>query len=147
PLWRPLGPRPGSGCSSRLWGSLGLASPGGGIDADAPPSHTPRRRCVRWSTLMSLTEGLADQLRWTAFDRLRAGRPAPVTDLAGALRIDPSTAEAAVGDLAVRGVLERDSTGAVVGAHGLTLVTTRHRLVVDGVELYTWCALDAIGIP
>ena len=42
---------------------------------------------------------------------------------------------------------EQDGRGAVVGAQGLTLRPTRHRLVLDGVELHTWCAVDAIGVP
>src|SRR5262249_24938634 len=96
---------------------------------------------------MNVGEDLADQVRWAAFDLVRAGRPAGGADLAAALRADPSTMEAAVGALTARGLLERDSHGAVVGVHGLTLWPTRHRLVLDGIALYTWCALDAIGIP
>jgi alkylmercury lyase len=96
---------------------------------------------------VGVTEGLADGLRWAAFDLLRTGRPAPITDVAVAVRVDSALAEAAASELAGAGLLERDRSGVVVGAHGLTLLATRHQLVLDGVELHTWCALDAIRIP
>ncbi len=96
---------------------------------------------------MSATEELANRLRWTAFDLLRSGRAVPVGELTAVLDVGPSTVEGAVAELAARGLLEREPDGAVVGVHGLTLLTTRHRLVLDGVALHTWCALDAIGIP
>ncbi len=43
-------------------------------------------------------------------------------------------------------VVEPDS-GRVVGSWGLSAVPTDHRLRIRGRELYTWCALDAVGIP
>lgn len=33
------------------------------------------------------------------------------------------------------------------GIAGLTLAPTRHQLILDGQGLYTWCAIDAVGIP
>ena len=45
-----------------------------------------------------------------------------------------------------RGMLERDDAGRVVGA-GLTQRKTDHELVIDGVQLYTWCAIDALAFP
>ena len=45
------------------------------------------------------------------------------------------------------GLVERDTAGRVVGIAGLTLEPTKHRLVLDGQGLYTWCAIDAVGIP
>lgn len=41
---------------------------------------------------------------------------------------------------------EYDEDGRIVG-QGLTLRATRHRFSVDGVQLYTWCALDALLFP
>ncbi len=43
-------------------------------------------------------------------------------------------------------VVEPDS-GRVVGSWGLSSVPTDHRLRIRGRQLYTWCALDAVGIP
>jgi len=98
-------------------------------------------------TGVGVTDAVGVRLRWAAFDRLRAGQPASVADLAGVLGLDPAEASAAVGELAAAGLIERDGDGSVIGAHGLSLAATRHRLVLDGVELHTWCALDAVGIP
>lgn len=41
---------------------------------------------------------------------------------------------------------EYDEAGRVVG-HGLTLNPTAHRFIVNGVRLYTWCALDTVTFP
>ena len=37
--------------------------------------------------------------------------------------------------------------GLITGVGGLSSTPTMHRLVLDGVELYCWCALDTLGIP
>ncbi len=39
-----------------------------------------------------------------------------------------------------------DADGSLVGA-ALSLLPTRHRFRINGRELYTWCALDALFIP
>lgn len=48
---------------------------------------------------------------------------------------------------AANGRLEIDERGHLVGIHGLTLRTTRHRFEHAGRAHHTWCALDCIGIP
>jgi hypothetical protein len=41
-----------------------------------------------------------------------------------------------------------DDLGRVVAAHGLSLVPARqHRLMMADRQFWTWCAIDAIGIP
>jgi hypothetical protein len=35
----------------------------------------------------------------------------------------------------------------VVGVAGLTLIATAHSLSLPDADMYTWCALDAVGIP
>src|SRR5262245_29518288 len=50
-------------------------------------------------------------------------------------------------DLARRGRAELDDDGRLVGIHGLTLRSTRHRFVHDGRSHHTWCAFDSIAIP
>ena len=53
-----------------------------------------------------------------------------------------------VDKLAQSGMLVVDSeSGNVVGSHGLSLVETPHRLHIKGNDLFTWCAIDAVGIP
>jgi hypothetical protein len=49
--------------------------------------------------------------------------------------------------LAWEGKLEVDAAGRLLGIHGLTWRPTRHRIEDAGRTRYTWCALDAIGIP
>jgi alkylmercury lyase len=41
---------------------------------------------------------------------------------------------------------EYDDDGNVIG-HGITLNETAHAFEVDGLRLYTWCALDALMFP
>lgn len=41
---------------------------------------------------------------------------------------------------------EYDDAGRIVG-QGLTLRPTAHRFIVDGLVLYTWCALDTLIFP
>lgn len=45
------------------------------------------------------------------------------------------------------GTLVLDEEGNIVGSHGLSLVPTKHHLIINGNNLFTWCAADAIGIP
>jgi alkylmercury lyase len=96
---------------------------------------------------MTMAEEPAERIRWAAFDQLRTGRPAPVADVAATLGVAPAAVEESAVQLAAAGYIERDSNGVIIGAHGLTLKATGHRLVLDGSELHTWCALDAVGIP
>jgi hypothetical protein len=53
-----------------------------------------------------------------------------------------------VAGLSSRGlvVAEPDSSR-IVGSWGLSLIPTDHRLSIRARELYTWCAMDAVGIP
>ncbi len=44
-------------------------------------------------------------------------------------------------------VVVEPASGRVVGSWGLSLLPTEHRLHIRGRQLYTWCALDAVGIP
>jgi hypothetical protein len=90
---------------------------------------------------------LAEQVRWAAFDRLVAGHPASPGALAEELGVEVAQVRGVVEDQARRGLVDVDGDGRVLGAHGLTLMPTDHELVVEGVVLHTWCALDAIGIP
>ncbi|KJF19096.1 alkylmercury lyase [Acidithrix ferrooxidans] len=64
-----------------------------------------------------------------------------------AIEVVRSVVEQAIlgGVATIDGPLEGDPK--VVGAEGLTLVESRHNLLIDGVDLYTWCAFDIVGIP
>lgn len=56
-------------------------------------------------------------------------------------------ADRALAQLVGQGRAEVDGAGRVVGVHGLTLRSTRHRFVHGGRPHFTWCAFDAVGIP
>jgi hypothetical protein len=95
-------------------------------DLDAPVAHAVRRIAV------------------AGFQALWAGRsvtPAELFDGAAA------AVSSAIEHLRARGRLELSDDGHVVGVHGLTHRSTRHRIEHHGGVVNTWCALDAIGIP
>lgn len=82
------------------------------------------------------------------FRSLLEGRPLRPEALARALAMPVPAVERIVGGLVDRGTMERDpGSGALVGARGLSLTPTPHRLVLRGRVLYTFCAVDAVGIP
>jgi Alkylmercury lyase/Bacterial regulatory proteins, gntR family len=95
----------------------------------------------------SVSDDLAPRLRWAAFERLRTGHAITTSELAAQLGASDTRIAAALDELTRAGLIERDATGDVVGAHGLTLTPARHHLVLDHIALHTWCALDAVGIP
>src|SRR5437879_1259109 len=44
------------------------------------------------------------------------------------------------------GRIRRDDSGRVVGSAGLSVVTDRHEIELDGRRFWTWCAYDILGI-
>lgn len=86
-------------------------------------------------------------IRRVAFSALRREERLDPEQLALRARLDDHAVNAALWWLHDAGLVERDRKGRVVGIAGLTLEPTRHRLVLDGQSLYTWCAIDAVGIP
>jgi alkylmercury lyase len=85
-------------------------------------------------------------VRRAAFTHLRRGRPVPQAILAEVTGLEVEVVRAALTELVAVGtatMVDRD----VVAAGGLSVVPAAHRLRMGGVELWTWCAFDAIGIP
>lgn len=76
-------------------------------------------------------------------DLLANGKPVSVEDLAAATDRSTDDVRAA---LAAQADTEFDEQGRIVG-NGITLRPTPHRFVVDGIQLYTWCALDTLIFP
>lgn len=107
---------------------------------DTGPQLADRLR----SSLLS-SRGI-DQDKWvlpSLLPLLAQGRPVTAAELAGAAgRPEPDVQQA----LSRQVDLETDEQGRVVG-YGLTLRPTAHALEVDGVHLYTWCALDTLMFP
>ena len=89
----------------------------------------------------------ATAVRSAGFVHLRGGHPATVEDVANGSGLDAATVRHTLSVLAHRGAAELDADSRLVGIGGLSLVPTAHELVLDGVELHTWCAVDALGIP
>lgn len=86
-------------------------------------------------------------IRISAFYSILEGSRSTIIDLSIKIRLSVTEVKKYVEDLKISGALVLDEEGAVVGSHGLSLVPTNHRLVIDGNDLFTWCAADAIGIP
>jgi alkylmercury lyase len=79
---------------------------------------------------------------------LLSGEAVGPARLAAATSFAEEKVQALLGRLIVRGlVVVEPASGDVVGSWGLSLVPTEHRLHIRGRQLYTWCALDAVGIP
>ena len=81
-----------------------------------------------------------------AFVKLCQGIPADVPELAREFEVSVASLRDYVAQLAEHGriTLEGD---AITGAAGLSVAPASHRLHMAGHPLYTWCALDAVGIP
>ena len=73
------------------------------------------------------------------FAALWQGREVRVADMG----VDDSVIDAQVR----AGRLELDTSGRVVGVHGLVARSTPHRIEHERGVVHTWCAFDAIGIP
>ena len=83
-----------------------------------------------------------------AFRAILDGRPATVGELPLALSRPPAVVEAAVGLLTEWGIIVVEpETGQILGARGLSLTETSHRLLLGGHQRYAFCAVDAVGIP
>ena len=86
-------------------------------------------------------------IRRVAFSALRQYERIDQDELARRSGFDLAAVRAALDWLENAGLVELDAHGRVAGISGLTLQPTRHRLTLDGESLFTWCAIDAVGIP
>ena len=72
--------------------------------------------------------------------------PLPLADARAELGQEQEDFLTLIGRMVDQGRLTLDELGdAIVAAGGLSLVPSRHRLLLNGRQLYTWCALDAVG--
>ena len=85
-------------------------------------------------------------IRRTAFQWLASsGRPLAIDEAATIAGLDVEMAREAIGLVASVGMAQIDG-GTIVGMDGLTTRPTRHRMILEGVPLWTWCAYDIVGI-
>jgi alkylmercury lyase len=92
-----------------------------------------------------------DLVRRAAFNSLWEGTAPQLSTLAAAATQEISYTRRVVAQLVAAGIatIEGDLAGdpVIVGADGVTVRTTPHRLVFRDREVQTWCAFDAVGIP
>lgn len=86
-------------------------------------------------------------LRRAGFQAVLAGRRAGAGALAADLGRPVEDVRADLDRLARQGLLELDEQGRLVACWGLSLRPTAHVLRLSGSRRFTWCAVDAIGIP
>ena len=94
----------------------------------------------------ALTVGEAAVVR-SGFEALRSGEHPTIEDLASHSGLAPSMVGEIVGAFMRTGRADVNGDGCLTGIVGLTTETTRHRFTFGGTSLFTWCALDAVGIP
>jgi hypothetical protein len=114
------------------------------------PCSTPGDAPGRVGPFAAICDQLPDgatAVRAAGFTHLRRGHAPGPDDLAADTGLDADTVTRTLTVLAGRGAAELDHHGGLVGIGGLSLVPTAHELVLDGVALHTWCAVDALGIP
>lgn len=75
---------------------------------------------------------------------LEEGRPVEMHTWAKAGSVNLDTLDRVLAEHSGR--VELDEQGRLVGIAGLTIRPTNHELNVKGSQLWTWCALDAVGI-
>lgn len=72
------------------------------------------------------------------------GEPLPASRIAASLGLLPEVVNLFLENW---GGIYYNDAGSIIGCWGLSLPETRHRFEVDGHQLYTWCAWDALFIP
>jgi len=102
-------------------------------------------RPSRWDEVLGSMPEATLAVRRAAFRQLLSGRPALIETVADEAGLSTDAASEAV-DLVVSVGMAEVEDGTIVGMDGLTTRRTSHALVLDGVEVWTWCAYDIVGI-
>lgn len=101
-------------------------------------------------TLTDLSAGISEEahrIRRVGFTLLyETCQPIPIAELADKAGYTPSQVEEILGGPELAGRSKRDRTGNLAGIAGLSVEPTPHAIQLDGKTLWTWCALDAVGI-
>ena len=110
--------------------------------------HDKAAICEVWRRPKQQLPEAQAQVRQAAFEIIRRGYIATHECLQNRVELANETLHDALSQLHARGLIVHDpQRGGVVGAYGLSLQPTPHVLELGAVRLYTWCALDAVGIP
>lgn len=87
-------------------------------------------------------------VRKAAFHAILDGKAIDRAGLVTTTGFAPEKVEVLLDGLIERGLVVIEPDGdRVVGSWGLSLAPSDHRLRIRERELYTWCAVDAVGIP
>jgi hypothetical protein len=86
-------------------------------------------------------------IREKSFNELLKGEQIGIEELSLLTKLPPDQVCTYANSLVEKGMLVFNKEGAIVGSHGLSLIPTDHCISINGRKLFTWCALDAIGIP
>lgn len=100
-----------------------------------------------WDQLRDSIEPGAHELGCYAFEQIAEGRSVTIESAGRGLNRPAEEARKQATFLVRRGLLTVDDSGSIIGALGLTTEPTQYRLLLNGRALFTWCALDAVGIP
>jgi alkylmercury lyase len=84
-------------------------------------------------------------VRRSAFRSLQDGQPVPIDAVAEDAGLSIADTHEAVRLVASVGMAQVQ-TDAIIGMDGLTTHPTPHRMRLNGVDLWTWCAYDIVGI-
>ena len=98
-----------------------------------------------WDDVLGTMPETTLAVRRAAFRRLLSGHPVDLETVADEAGLSTDAALEAVDLIVSVGMAELEA-GMIVGMDGLTTRRTRHGLNLDGVELWTWCAYDIVGI-
>ena len=110
--------------------------------------HDKTAICEVWRRRKRQLPEAQAQVRRAAFDIIRRGHIATPERLQNRVELSNETLHDALSQLHTQGLIVHDpQRGGVLGAYGLSLQPTPHVLDLGAVRLYTWCALDAVGIP
>lgn len=82
-----------------------------------------------------------------AFFTIRDGQSVTAETLATLTKLDCEIVESVLEKLTERQMVVRGDDEKIVGALGLSLVPTNHRMRLEDRTLYTWCAADTLIFP
>ena len=80
------------------------------------------------------------------YRQLSSGEPITPESLAEPMEMDETTVKQLLAGAALKGNTYYDE-GKIVGFLGLATLPMKHRMTIDDVQLYTWCAWDGLFIP
>lgn len=81
-----------------------------------------------------------------AFHLIRQGRIPSISEISEVLDFSEGQCRSLLEAMSSKGSVTIDEDR-ITGAGGLTIVPTEHQIILEGIPLYCWCALDTLGIP